>query len=118
MIADARSQTLPAKGSPDHPGFDGAKAPPKLNAVVHVIDFGAGGVAPQVLWDEGKNLPKSFDLPHIQDTEVEGNEQHFVRVDHDRIGEIESVGPPVAFREQRQTAAISRIDMEPHLIFG
>src|SRR4051794_10086039 len=110
MIANPSGQTFAAKGAPDHPGFQGPETATELDTVIHVIDFGAGGIAAQVFWDEGKNATKAFNFSHIESTKVEWHEQHLMRIDHNRVGEIETLRYPLGFGQEGKAAAIRRVD--------
>src|SRR2546423_267994 len=118
MLPNSRRQPLATEGAPNHPRFDGAEAPAELDTIIHIVYFGAGGIAPQVFRDECKNATKPFDFANIENAKVEGHKQHFVWIDYDRVRQIETIGHPFAFRHDRQSASIGGIDVEPHLVFG
>src|SRR4051794_19530636 len=96
MLANEGREPFPAECSPDHPGFKGAEPATELKAVVHIVDFGARRVSSQVFWNESKYATKPLYFTDIENGEIERHEQHLVRVNHDRVRQVEVLGDPFA----------------------
>lgn len=77
-FTDPRGQFFAAKGAPDHPRFQRSEAAAELDAVVHVVDVGADGIAAQIFRHGGKSRAQPSDVAHGAPDDSEGAD----RIDH------------------------------------
>src|SRR5205085_2279755 len=107
VFPNPRRDSFATERPPDDPGLERAEAAPQLNAVIHVVDLGACGIAQvKVFGDEREKTAQPLDVAHIQRTEIERHEEHFVRVDHERIRLSPAVGDRFMFGQKREAAAV------------
>ncbi len=52
-------------------------------------------------------------VAHVVDRAIEGHAQPFVRVDHQRIGQLDAVPHPAAFRQDHRRAGHGRVHVQP-----
>ena len=116
MIANARNHSCATERSEHHPRFDCAKTAAELNAVIHVVFLGLDRVALQIFGNEREDTAQSLDVADIKHAEIEGNEQHFVRINHDRVRFAPAVRDPFSFRQKREPGAVSAVDVQPDFI--
>src|SRR6267143_195733 len=118
LIAQSIGHSNAAERTPDHPRFESAETAAELNAVIHVIFFSFNRVGPQVFRNEREDTTQPVEIAHIQNAEIERDEERLVRIDHNRIRVAPALDKPLIFRQNREPAAVSSIDVQPDFVFA
>ena len=118
VAAQAVAQAFLAEVAQHEPELQRAEAPPKLHAVIHEIARVGVFRRPQVFGHQAEGGAQRFGMPAIEGAEVEGREQPFVGVHHQRVGALAAGQNVAEFGQHGGGPGIGGIDVQPHLLGG
>ncbi len=111
---DGIAKGVQAEGLQRHPEFESAEAAGELDAVVAEIHFLMEAVdVAEIL---GRDAERVFEQPLVAQqhaTGLEGLEQPFVRIERERIDELNTLKRPAALVAEHRSSAIRAIGVEP-----